>query len=72
MAWQEWLEKWVVRELADVKRVPVPARPFPSTLRDPDLLPEPRRPSDLPLAVWAVVGVAAVAGAIAWLVARLR
>ena len=62
----------VPRDPADVKRVPVPARPFPSTLRDPDLLPEPRRPSDLPLAVWAVVGVAAVAGAIAWLVARLR
>ena len=45
----------------DTKIVPVPPRPFPSNLRDPDLLPEPRRPSDLPLLVWAAVALAVVA-----------
>jgi len=42
--------------------VPVPARPFPSNLRDPDLLPEPGRASDVALAVWAVIGALVVAG----------
>ena len=59
------------RDQEDVKRVPAPARPFPSNLREPDLLSEPRRPSDLPLAVWAVIGIALVGAAVAWLRARL-
>ena len=62
----------VPRDPEDVKRVPAPARPFPSNLREPDLLPEPRRPSDLPLAVWAAIGIALVWAALAWLRARLR
>jgi hypothetical protein len=56
----------------DVKRIPVPARPFPSNLREPDLLPEPGRPSDVALAVWAVVGIALVLGVVGGLVARFR
>jgi len=47
--------------------VPVPARPFPSNLRDPDLLPETRRPSDLPLAFWALAAIAGLAALAAWL-----
>lgn len=62
----------VPRDPAEVKRVPAPARPFPANLRDPDLLPEPRRPSDLPLAVWAAVGLALVVAVAGWIVARLR
>jgi hypothetical protein len=56
----------------DVKRIPVPARPFPANLREPDLLPEPGRPSDLALAVWAVVGIAFLVGIVGGLVARFR
>ncbi|HEY8243408.1 MAG TPA: hypothetical protein VII68_08115 [Casimicrobiaceae bacterium] len=56
----------------DVKRVPVPARPYPSNLRDPDLLPPARRPSDLPLAVWVIVAVAAAVAVFGWVVARFR
>ena len=40
--------------------VPVPARPFPDSLRDPDLLPPPRHFSDYAMLVWvtlALVGV---------------
>lgn len=40
---------------ADAQVVPVPDREFPARLRDADLLPEPRRRSDLPLIVWAGV-----------------
>jgi heat shock protein HslJ len=47
--------------------VAVPPRPFPAELRDPDLLPLPRRPSDIAAACWALAGVAIVA----WLVAAL-
>ena len=62
----------VPKDPEDVKRIPVPARPFPSNLRDPDLLPQARRPSDLPLAVWAVAAVAAVIALAAWLIVRFR
>jgi hypothetical protein len=62
----------VPKDPEDVKRVPVPARPYPSNLRDPDLLPPARRPSDLPLAVWAIVAVAAAIAVFGWLVARFR
>jgi hypothetical protein len=62
----------VPKDPEDVKRVPVPARPYPSNLRDPDLLPPPRRPSDLPLAMWAIVAVAVAIGVLGWIVARLR
>ena len=56
----------------DVKRVPVPARPFPSNLREPDLLPEPSRPSDLPLAVWIAIGVGLLVALVGYLIARFR
>ncbi|MDE2360592.1 MAG: hypothetical protein KGL70_14560 [Betaproteobacteria bacterium] len=54
---------------ADMQIVPVPPRPFPPELRDDDLLPSPRKPSDIPLATWiAAVAVVAVAGA--WMLIR--
>ncbi len=37
--------------------VPVPARPFPAELRDADLLPRQRRPSDYALIAWGVLSV---------------
>jgi hypothetical protein len=40
--------------------VPVPPRPFPPTLRDPDLLPPPRRRGERALAVWAVLSVVGI------------
>ncbi len=54
---------------ADMQVVAVPARPFPAALRDADLLPAPARPSDLPVAVYAAIAVAAVITA-GWLVIR--
>ena len=56
----------------DMKRVPAPPRPFPASLRDPDLLPEPARPSDRVLAAWAVAAGAAVLAVVAWVVWLLR
>jgi len=37
--------------------VPVPPRPFPADLRDPDLLPAPWHPSDFATIVWGMVTV---------------
>jgi hypothetical protein len=54
--------------------VPVPERPFPQDLRDPDLLPPPLRRSDLVAGCWGVaslVGVPAVARAL-WRRLRAR
>ena len=51
---------------AEAQIVAVPPRPFPAGLRDPDLLPAPRRPSDIAAAVWAAL----VAGVLAWLLWR--
>lgn len=45
------------RDPLDLRVVPVPPRPFPGSLRDPDLLPAPARPSWLPLALWTLTGV---------------
>jgi hypothetical protein len=47
--------------------VPVPARPFPQDLRDPDLLPPPLSRSDVVAAGWGIVslvGLPAVARAL--------
>lgn len=55
----------VPRDPRDRQIVPVPPRPFPAALRDTDLLPEPRPPSDLPLAAWTLAAFAAVAAALA-------
>jgi hypothetical protein len=57
----------VPKDPEEMQIVPVPPRPFPSNLRDADLLPEARRPSDLPLAAWALVALAAVAAFASWL-----
>ena len=51
----------VPKDPEEMQIVPVPPRPFPSNLRDADLLPEVRRPSDLPLAAWALVALSGVA-----------
>ena len=40
--------------------VPVPPRPFPAELRDPDLLPHALRPSDYALVVWGVLSVVGI------------
>ena len=37
--------------------VPVPPRPFPAALRDPDLIPPPWRPSDYAALVWGLLTV---------------
>lgn len=60
------------RDPVDVQVVPVPHRPFPAELREPDLLPLPARPSTLPLVVWTATGIlplAWLAGA-AWRLLR--
>ncbi len=54
---------------ADMKIVPVPPRPFPRELRDPDLLPPRRRSSDAPVAFWALL-LASIALGCAWALAR--
>ena len=46
--------------------VPVPPRPFPGRLRDPDLLPPPRHASDAAAWLWLVVPVVIALAAIAW------
>ena len=60
----------VPRDPQDAQIVPVPPRPYPSNLRDPDLLPEARRPSDFPLAAWAAAAGIGLAGLAAWLLRR--
>jgi len=46
--------------------IPVPPRPFPARLRDPDLLPPERRPSDIAGLVWAAILAALVIGVALW------
>ncbi len=62
----------VPKDPEDQKIIPVLSRPFPANLRDDDLLPEARRPSDLPLLVWAAVGLAALVAVAAWAVRLFR
>jgi len=52
--------------------VPVPPRPFPDRLRDPDLLPTQRRPSDIAAIVWGVVSLVGIPWLLWRLVRRLR
>ena len=40
-----------------VRIVPVPPRPFPEALRDPDLIPPPWRPSDYAVLIWGLLTV---------------
>ena len=42
------------------KIIPVPPRPFPQALRDPDLLPTPRRRGEYAVMVWAVLSVVGI------------
>ena len=51
---------------AEAQIVAVPPRPFPAELRDPDLLPSPRRPSDVAALAWAALA----AGIVVWLLWR--
>ena len=51
--------------------IPVPARPFPDELRDPDLMPPPRRPSDDAALAWGTIAVAGVL-ALIWRATRRR
>ncbi|MBS0319703.1 MAG: hypothetical protein JSR18_04115 [Proteobacteria bacterium] len=60
-------EKKVPPNPSDRQIVPVPPRPFPDALRTPDLVPPPRRPSDLPVAVWGAALAALVALLVRWL-----
>jgi len=54
------------RDRAKLKVVPVPARPFPESLRDADLLPPPLPPSEFIAGFWAVVSVLGIP----WIVRR--
>jgi hypothetical protein len=58
----------VPRDPADRKIVPVPTRPFPQTLRDPDLLPPPRRRGENAVVAWTILSVVGIA----WLLRRWR
>jgi hypothetical protein len=40
-----------------VQIVPVPPRPFPAALRDPDLRPAPWTPADYATLVWGVLSI---------------
>ena len=54
------------RDPAKVKIVPVPPRPFPDSLRDPDLLPPPTPASETIAAIWGCLCVVAIP----WVVRR--
>jgi hypothetical protein len=43
-----------------VQIVPVPPRPFPEAMRDPDLIPPPWRPSDYAVLVWGLLTVVGI------------
>jgi hypothetical protein len=61
--------EYVARLPADRSRakiIPVPPRPFPPELRDPDLLPPPANRSALAIVLWAVISL----GGIPWLLWR--
>ena len=55
------------RDPSKVKTVPVPPRPFPRSLRDPDLLPPPTPASETIAAIWACLSVVGIP----WVVRRL-
>ncbi len=52
---------------AEPQIVPVPARPFPDRLRDPDLLPMARPASHFAAMIWGVLSVVGIAAAIRWI-----
>ncbi|HYR00006.1 MAG TPA: hypothetical protein VET86_08180 [Casimicrobiaceae bacterium] len=53
------------RHPGDYKIVPVPPRPFPASLRDPDLLPPPVSTSEIFLTFWLVLSVFGIPWALA-------
>jgi hypothetical protein len=57
---------------AKVQIVPVPPRPFPSALRDDDLLPPPAHPSDTAAMVWGALSVVGLPWALRSLWRRWR
>jgi hypothetical protein len=59
----------VPHDPSEAQVVPVPPRPFPPALRDPDLLPAPWRRSTFPLFVWILL-LPLILATIAGLVAR--
>ena len=61
----------VPRNRAERKIIPVPPRPFPKRLRDPDLLSPPFRPSEIATYVWAALSVVGLPW-IAWSLWRRR
>ncbi len=52
--------------------VPVPARPFPDALRDPDLLPPPHPPSDAASVAWGILLIVGIPWALVQLWRRWR
>lgn len=56
------------RDRAKAQIVPVPPRPFPERLRDPDLLPPPRHRADFAIAVYALLSIVGIP----WLLLRWR
>jgi len=66
-----WEYRMRVPDPAHAQIVPVPPRPFPDALRDPDLIPPPWRPSDYAALVWSIVTAAGVAFVL-WRVWRRR
>ena len=48
------------RDPSKAQIVPVPPRPFPDALRDHDLLPPPRRRSDVAIAIWAIASIVGI------------
>jgi hypothetical protein len=48
------------RDPAQLQIVPVPPRPFPDALRDPDLLAPPRHRSDIAVDVWATLSIVGI------------
>lgn len=57
-AWE--YRKRYPRDPTQAQIVPVPPRPFPDALRDDDLLPPPRRRSDVAVTIWAIVSIVGI------------
>ena len=53
-------EARIPNDPALVQIVPVPPRPFPAALRDPDLLPPSRHPSAYAVATWGIVAIVGI------------
>lgn len=56
VAFREYAARWP-SDPALQKIIPVPPRPFPEAMRDPDLLPAPRRRGEIALGIWAALSL---------------